>query len=119
MCFFFSRKDRSYSGHLVISDMEDDDDDDNTKLGDLRNKVLKKIKNKGFTEYEIQERTEAAMFLFFSFYKLNKHWFLMKQIPYLMKPDTMSNIDWIDYLEISWEASGLIFGNSKIREKCN
>jgi len=31
----------------------------------------------------------------------------------------MSNIDWIDYLEISWEASGLIFGNSKIREKCN
>jgi hypothetical protein len=91
--------------------MSDDSKDDKFKT--FRENMVKKAKSRGYTDYEIDERTAATEFLFYSFYKFNKHCFLMKQIPYLLKPDTMSDVDWADYLELSWEVYGLFLGSKK------
>jgi len=101
--------------HLVIGEMADDDD----KFETFRKKMIKKAKSRGHTDFEIEERTVAAEFLFYSFYRLNKHCFLMKQIPYLIEPDTMSNIDWLDYLELSWQPCGLFFGDNSVEKRRN
>jgi len=75
---------------------------------DMKKKLTSILRQNGFTEYEIRRRSEATSFLYASMYASSKHYWLMKQLPYLLKPDTMTEEDWIDYIEFSWKWFSLI-----------
>ena len=81
------------------------DDDDTIKK--LRERLKKTMRTSGYTDYEISSRAKALEFLYTTFVRAGKlHW-LSKQMYYLMRPDTMGNDEWVDYLDINWKLSGL------------
>ena len=77
-------------------------------LKKLRKNILQTAKSSGYTEFELRSRAEATEFLYLSLYRTGKPHWLIKQIPFLMNPDTMSEQDWIDYLEVNWKWSMLV-----------
>ena len=83
--------------------MSDDDD----KVQKLRKKLTRSMRDSGYTEFEIRSREEAIEFLYISFSAAGKHHFLIKQLPFLLEPDTMSEQDWKDYIDLSWGWFGL------------
>jgi hypothetical protein len=85
-----------------------DNDDDDTKTDRLKQKLRKLLKVKGVTEFESESRSEALHFLYTSFYLASKHHFLNKQFPFLIAPDTMSEEDWIDYIDFNWRWYGIV-----------
>mgnify|MGYP003654153326 FL=1 len=88
--------------------MGDDDGDDDPKTRKLEELVAKRMRNTGFTQFEIDSRAEALEFLFISFKSAGKHHWLMQQLPYLLEPDTMTIQDWEDYIDVSWRLHGLV-----------
>ena len=74
---------------------------------DIKKKILDLIKNTGVTKFEIESRQEALGMLFSSFYTIGMHHFRTKQIKYLLEPDTMSEEEWIDYIEFAFGDIGL------------
>jgi len=91
------------------------DDDDESVVDFLKKRVAKMMRTNGYTEHEINARGNAIEFLYISFLKAGKNHWLSKQIPYLLKPDTMSNDEWIDYLDINWKMPAL-YSDSEVSD---
>jgi hypothetical protein len=89
-----------------MSDKGDDDESASNKR--LKQKLRKLLKDKGITEFESQSRSTAVQFLYTSFYLASKHHFLIKQFPFLIEPDTMSEEDWLDYIDFNWRWFGIV-----------
>jgi|3_EtaG_2_1085321.scaffolds.fasta_scaffold74335_1 hypothetical protein len=90
--------------------MSDDNDDPVDKL---RKRLIRSMRSGGYTDYEIESRAVALEFLYTTFVRSGKNHWLSKQIHYLVRPDTMSNDEWVDYLDINWKLIGLYDDDNK------
>ena len=85
------------------------DDGTNSKMDELIKRLLQKqLRKSGITQHEYDARIEAMKFLYSSFYCAGKHHWLIKQLPHLLEPDTMTQQDWEDYITLSWKWQGVI-----------
>ncbi|MBO68509.1 MAG: hypothetical protein CL398_09385 [Acidiferrobacteraceae bacterium] len=75
----------------------------------LKQQIAALLKNAGYTQYEVDSRKAALEFLYVSFYFFGIVGKKSKQLKYLINPDTMSDEEWILYLDISWKDEGIVF----------
>jgi len=68
----------------------------------FREKLLRLLSEKGFTEFEIGSRREATVFLFVCFYSLYHNVRNAQQTLFLAKNDIMEDEEWEVYIDTKW-----------------
>jgi len=75
----------------------------------LKQQIAALLKGAGYTQYEVDSRKTALEFLYVSFYFFGIVTKKSKQLKYLTQPDTMSDEEWILYLDVAWKDEGIVY----------
>ena len=75
---------------------------------DIKKKIYDLINNTGITKFELQSRRDALEILFATFYKVGMQHFRSRQLSFLLEPDSMSNDEWVDYIQLAFIDAELV-----------